>query len=170
MTPVGSSAQLERVLLDLRREYLRSLEAPAPEDVGFEGLLRVRAGGQGLLLRLADLREIVRVPERVPLPGRGERALAPVRGRLLAVADLGALALGCGSKLGAQARLCTLRADDQAAVLVEAVIDVARGAETEVASALEVGAPGAALRGPMPCGERLVDGARLAALVRQGSA
>ncbi len=167
---MGSSAQLERVLLDLRREYLRSLEAPAPDDVGFEGLLRVRAGGQGLLLRLVDLREIVRVPERVPLPGRGERSLAPVRGRLLAVADLGTLALGCASTLGAQARLCTLRADDQAAVLVEAVIDVGRGAEAEVARALAEGGPGAALRGAMPGGERLVDGRLLSALVRQGAA
>ncbi len=167
---MGSSAQLERVLLDLRREYLRSLETPPDEDAGSEALLRVRAGGLGLLLRLCDLREIVRVPERVPLPGRAGRSLAPVRGRLLAVADLGAVALGRASMFGPKARLCTLRADDQAGVLVESVIDVARGADQDVARALGEGGPGAALRGPMPGGERLVDGARLATLVLQGGA
>ena len=167
---MSSSAQLERVLLDLRREYLRSLEAPADEEAGFEALLRVRAGGQGLLFRLSDLREIVRVPERVPLPGRVGRALAPVRGRLLAVAELGLLALGKASQLGPRARLCTLRADDQAAVLVEGVLDMTRGPHAEIARALREGPSGAALRGAMPWGERVVDGERLAAMVRQGDA
>jgi len=64
------------------------------EDDGSEQLVAFRVGGQELALRIGEVREIVRLPERVEaVPGAGPHALGlmPLRGRTLPLVSLAAL-------------------------------------------------------------------------------
>ena len=69
-------------------------EADEGEDDGGEQLVAFRVGGQELALRIGEVREIVRLPERVEaVPGAGPHALGlmPLRGRTLPLVSLAAL-------------------------------------------------------------------------------
>lgn len=68
-------------------------EAAGEED-GADQLVAFRVGGQELALRIGEVREIVRLPERIEaVPGAGPHALGlmPLRGRTLPLVSLAAL-------------------------------------------------------------------------------
>ena len=93
--------------------------APPPE----EHLLAVRAGGAHLAVRVEDLAGVQQARQVTPLPGGapGLLGLAGIRGRLLAVHDLGLLlgALGAlrAREVGRQARWLLLPREDQSLAL-----------------------------------------------------
>src|SRR5262245_43786218 len=91
MTQRGTlESSIERVLLELRREYWRSIEtAPADEPMS-EQVLVVRTGEHRFVLHAAQAREVARVGEIAQLPGTPERlaGVTSIRGQVLPVLDL----------------------------------------------------------------------------------
>ena len=76
-------ASIQRVLQDLRREYIRTWEQ-VDKEIEVSGLLRIQCGDLIHALRLSDMQQLDRVPEIVPLP----QAPPPLLGLMADAPDL----------------------------------------------------------------------------------
>jgi chemotaxis signal transduction protein len=182
MRTVAAPSSLDRVLRDLRREYLRTLEEPDEGYTGLDQVLEIRVAGRAHAIRLVEIRELVRVPAVVPLPSapRGLSGVASIRGRMVAVFDLGTLLEGSPpgqarldpsssprfARGPCRARLVTLRRDERLALLVEAADDVHRTPAGSIEAALTADRPAGDLLAGRLGDHRLVDVAAVIARAR----
>jgi chemotaxis signal transduction protein len=103
-----SSGSLEDRLNELRSEFDRTFAEPLTSVQDGEDLLALRAGDAELAIRIRETAGIQRCPVLTLVPSRSPAlcGLAGVRGRLVAVFDLGSLVCGQTVRQGGWILLC----------------------------------------------------------------
>ncbi|WP_305042193.1 chemotaxis protein CheW [Geoalkalibacter sp.] len=157
----GSLDDIRATLARLREDYWRALEEDGRANAAGLEVLVARLGGQILGLPGVALREVLRVPPLVRVPGAPATiaGIISLRGEILAVNDLRPLlGLAVETGRGPGARLVLIEVAGQtAALLVDEVIDLRRlaGDALEPAAPRADGAP-AFFQGRLPQPEGLL--------------